>query len=28
VKIAFDDSNAVAALRPGLSVVATVRTRR
>ena len=28
VKIAFDDSNVAATLRPGLSVVATVRTRR
>ena len=27
VKIAFDDSNRTAALRPGLSVVATVRTK-
>ena len=28
VKIAFDDPNAAAVLRPGLSVIATVRTRR
>ena len=28
VKIAFDDSTIAAALRPGLSVVATVRTRK
>ena len=28
VKIAFDDSNVAAALRPGLSVIATVRTQR
>ncbi len=28
VKIAFDDSNIATALRPGLSVIATVRTRR
>jgi membrane fusion protein (multidrug efflux system) len=28
VKIALDDSNAAAALRPGLSAVVTVRTRR
>lgn len=27
VKIAFDDSNIAAALRPGLSVIATVRTK-
>ena len=27
VKIAFDDSNMAAALRPGLSVIATVRTK-
>src|SRR5580704_3439089 len=27
VKIAFDDSNAATVLRPGLSVIATVRTR-
>lgn len=28
VKIVFDDSNVAATLRPGLSVIATVRTRR
>jgi len=28
VKIAFDDSSAAASLRPGLSVIATVRTRQ
>lgn len=28
VKIAFDDPNAMTVLRPGLSVIATVRTRR
>lgn len=28
VKIAFDDPNATTVLRPGLSVIATVRTRR
>ncbi|HEY0703909.1 MAG TPA: HlyD family secretion protein [Candidatus Acidoferrales bacterium] len=28
VKIAFDDANAAAALRPGLSVVTTVRTKK
>jgi membrane fusion protein (multidrug efflux system) len=28
VKIAFDDSNVPATLRPGLSVIATVRTKR
>ena len=28
VKIAFDDSNLVAGLRPGLSVIATVRTKK
>jgi membrane fusion protein, multidrug efflux system len=28
VKIGFDDSNATRALRPGLSVIATIRTRR
>jgi membrane fusion protein, multidrug efflux system len=28
VKIAFDDSNIAATLRPGLSVIATVRTKR
>jgi len=27
VKIAFDDASIVAALRPGLSVIATVRTK-
>jgi hypothetical protein len=26
VKIAFDDANLAATLRPGLSVIATVRT--
>jgi len=28
VKIAFDDSNYAAGLRPGLSVIATVRTKK
>ena len=28
VKIVFDDSNVAATLHPGLSVIATVRTRR
>jgi len=28
VKIAFDDASLAAKLRPGLSVIATVRTRR
>ena len=28
VKIVFDDSNVAATLRPGLTVIATVRTRR
>jgi membrane fusion protein, multidrug efflux system len=28
VKIVFDDANLASSLRPGLSVVATVRTRQ